>query len=329
VTVTRNILVIGGSAGATGAIGEVLSRLPPEFPATIFVAMHVSPLNREWLSEKLQRESSLVIESPKAEQRTQIGHVYVARPDHHLIVKENRVLPARGPRENLWRPAIDVLFRTAAVAYGTRVIGLLMSGELDDGTAGLQAIKHCGGLAVTQVDADNPDMPRIALENVSIDFQSPLHELPNLLQRLVTEPAPDPVEIPQALRLEARIAEAPDEISEIMTSQGDAPSAISCPECGGPLWARGHNGTHLRCLVGHSYHLNSLLEGTDDSLDRTLWAAIRQFEQRAHITHMMSVRESEQGRAKRASLYESRAEESRLHARRLRELMRRGWDTQE
>lgn len=321
---TRDIIVIGGSAGAAGAVTELLRNLPGELPATVFVALHLSPLSREWLSARLRHASSLRVECPTEEQSTEPGRIYLARPDHHLIVKEGRAAAYRGPRENLWRPAIDVLFRTAAVAYGTRVIGVLMSGELDDGTAGLKAIKACGGLTIVQEpsDAEYPMMPSVALSNVEIDHRARLKELPALLSHLIADPAPDPIPIPDEIRKEALLAEAPENSAELNQSFG-APTELSCPECGGPLWAHGTDGSRMRCLIGHSFNMNSLLAGLESGIDQTLWAAIRMFEQRVNITRMMAERERTQGRDARASLYESRANESLQHAQRLRELHRR------
>jgi two-component system chemotaxis response regulator CheB len=320
----RDIIVIGGSAGAARAVAKLLRQLPGDLPARIFVALHLSPLSREWLSAQLARSSSLQVESPTDEQTTRLGHVYVARPDQHLIVKEDRVLSVRGPRENLWRPAIDVLFRTAAVAYATRVIGVLMTGQLDDGTAGLQAIKTCGGLALVQEpeEAEFPAMPRIAITNVEIDYRARQPELTELLSGLVTEAAPAPAPVPIDLRREAALAESPDNSAEITESVG-APSTLSCVECGGPLLAQGPDGKRMRCLVGHSFEFDTLLQGVESGIDQTLWAAVRMFEQRVNITRMMAERERAQGRDKRAALYEERAQESREHAERLRELHRR------
>jgi two-component system, chemotaxis family, protein-glutamate methylesterase/glutaminase len=304
-------------------VSELLRHLPEQLPAAVFIALHLSPLSREWLSDRLGRASAMKIECPTTELPIERGHVYLARPDHHLIVKEGRVLSVRGPRENLWRPAIDVLFRTAAVAYGPRVIGLLTSGELDDGTAGLQAIKQCGGMAVVQepADAEHPDMPNVALTNVEIDHRASLHELPNLLRRLIAQEAPAPKEIPQELRKEALMAEAPEEGARITESFGP-PSSFSCPECGGPLWTHGPDGTRMRCLVGHAFQLPSLLQGVDAGIDQAIWAAIRMFEQRVNITRMMAEKERASGRDKRADLFDARAHESQAHAQRLRELHR-------
>jgi two-component system chemotaxis response regulator CheB len=215
------------------------------------------------------------------------------------------------------------MFRSAAVAYGTRVIGVLMSGELDDGTAGLQAIKQCGGIAVVQEpeDAKFPAMPNIALSNVAVDYRVKSDELPTLIQTLTSQSAPAPVAIAEELRKEVALAEAPENSLAISESFG-SPSTFSCPECGGPLWSHGDHGERLRCMVGHSFGLTSFLQGLEDGIDQTVWAAIRMFEQRFNITRMMADQERRQGRAQRAELYESRAQESRAHAQRLRELHR-------
>jgi two-component system chemotaxis response regulator CheB len=316
----RNIVVLGGSAGAGEAVLTLLKELPRDWAATIFIALHLSPASQEWLSGHFCRATGLQVESPEGEQPIHEGHIYVARPDRHLVVKEGRVIASRGPRENMWRPAVDVLFRTAAVAYGNRVIGVLMSGQLDDGTSGLQAIKACGGLAIVQDPDDTmfPAMPQTALANLDVDHRVRLDQMATLLVRLVQEPAGLFVAIPEVLRREALMA---DELQDTAALQdaGDPPTGLSCPECAGPLWRSGPDGEQFRCLVGHAYHLNSLMEGADAEIDRTLWAAIRLFEQRVNISRMMSDQERTQGREKSAQLYASRAGESHQHAQKLRE----------
>lgn len=319
--VQRNVIVIGGSAGAVGIVTNILRELPGDLRASVFVALHVATTCGDWLPSLFARTSKLPVESPTQERPIEAGRVYVARPDHHLIVKEGRVLANRGPRENLWRPAIDVLFRSAAVAYGNRVIGVLTSGELDDGTAGLQAIKCCGGATVVQSpeDAMHPAMLLTALANAEIDHCAPLQEIPALLVRLAREPADPPAAIPDQLRKEARMVEAPDEAASLMMERGE-PDALSCPECSGPLWRTGVDRIQFRCVVGHAFHLDTLADGDDDELDRTLWAAIRMFEQRVNISRMLAEQERTRGREKRVQLYDVRAAESRRYARILREL---------
>lgn len=317
--VNRNIVVIGGSAGAAESVGILLKELPRELPAAWFIALHLCPTSQAWLAGRFGRSTELRVETPDGEQPISGGHIYVVRPDRHLIVKEGRVIAARGPRENRWRPAIDVLFRSAAVAYGNRVIGVLLSGELDDGTAGLQAIKACGGIAVVQDPDDTlfPAMPETALSNLEVDYRVRLAGMATLLARLVNEPAGPPAPIPESLRREALIAEGrPDTV----TPHEGQPTDLSCPECSGPLWRSGPDGSRFRCLVGHAYQIDSLMQGADQEIDRTLWAAIRLFEQRANISHMMSERELNQGREKRAAMHSSHAKEARGHAQTLRDL---------
>lgn len=319
----RNIVVIGGSAGAMQPLTQLLGALPADTRASLFAALHFSSLSSEWLSGHLRKSIKLPVRSPRGDVEVQQGQVIVARPDHHLVVLPGRALASRGPRENSWRPSIDVLFRTAAVAYSSRVIGVLLSGELDDGTAGLQAIKACGGLAIVQAptDAVSPAMPRTATANVAVDHSASIEELPRLLLRLIDEDAPPPPDIPQYLRHEAAMALSSHETSRLMRARG-APSVLTCPECGGPLWKSEQGGAQLRCLVGHAYHLHSLLDGADGEIDRTLWAAIRLFEQRVNIARMLSEQERSEGRKQRAALYDTRAQESQQHANTLRELHR-------
>jgi two-component system, chemotaxis family, protein-glutamate methylesterase/glutaminase len=276
----RDIVVIGGSAGAIDSIASVLAALGPDpLPVATFVVLHLAPTSAEWLSAQFARRTGLNVVSPLDEQPLERGCVYLARPDHHLVVKEGRIVSSRGPHENLWRPAIDVLFRTAAVTYGSRVVGVLMSGELDDGTAGLQAIKDCGGCTVVQdpTEAKFPTMLRAALTNARVDHCVCLHELPALLRRLVSEPAPPQIPIPESLRHKAQLAEAPA-------------------------------------------NSEALSDGTEAGIERTLWAAIRLFEQRGNVAHMMAEQERAAGRARRAELYDLQADESRRHVQVLREL---------
>jgi two-component system, chemotaxis family, protein-glutamate methylesterase/glutaminase len=318
----RNIVVIGGSAGAVRAVGQILGQLPADFPGTVLVALHLAPTGGEdWLPQSLAAVTSLRVNCPVEEQPLDGGTVYVARPDRHLIVRPGCVLTGRGPRENMWRPSIDVLFRSAAVAYGNRVIGVLTSGELDDGTSGLQAIKECGGVAIVQDpnDAAHPAMLRTALANAQIDHSVKLDQIAALLLKLSAETVASGAPIPERLRKEARMAEVPEDAPALMAGLG-SPVPLSCPECGGPLWRLGSDRKELRCLVGHAFHLQTLASSTDSVLDKTLWAAIRMFEQRVNISRMLAEQERARGRAQRADLYDGRAAESRRHAQMLRAL---------
>lgn len=316
----RNIVVIGGSAGALTTLTRLLEQLPSSLPAAILVVLHRHPTSGNWLGELLTRHTRWPVTSPSCEP-IQSQHIYVAQPDLHLMVKDDIVLSVDGPRENQWRPAIDVLFRSAAVAARSRVIGVLLSGELDDGTAGLAAIKRCGGVTIAQNPASTTYsmMPEVAIANVRVDHLAAPAELPALISRLVATDAAEVPEAPEHMKAEVRIAEGANGITTDQLTN-DPPTTFSCPECGGPLWPQGENGTRFRCLVGHAFGLDSLVESFDSALDRTLWAAIRQFEQRANIARTMARQSRDRSQSLRAQLHESRAKESEDHAQRLRQL---------
>jgi two-component system chemotaxis response regulator CheB len=217
----------------------LVKELPSDLKATLFVVLHLAPASRAWLVEELQRATDLTVEAPNREHAIKLRHVYVASPDRHLIVRKGKVVSSRGPRENLWRPALDVSFRTAAVAYGSRVIGILLSGELDDGTAGLQAIKACGGIVIVQdpQDAAFPAMPATALANVHVDHRVQLADMAALLIRLTKATAGPSIPVSDELRREAQMAEEEADTAALHDGQ-EPPTSLSCPECSGPVVAQ-------------------------------------------------------------------------------------------
>jgi two-component system, chemotaxis family, protein-glutamate methylesterase/glutaminase len=230
---------------------------------------------------------------------------------------------SHGPRENYWRPAIDVLFRTAAVAYGPRVIGVLLSGALDDGTAGLHAIRRCGGRAYVQAaqEAAYPDMPEFARSSVEGVRSLPVREIAAELVRLAQEPPAIAPEIPEDLRIEARVAEdLSPRIAQAVYENGE-PSSVTCPECSGPLAEPNDGLIRFRCMVGHAFGALSLLNRTRHEIEASLWSAIRLLQQRATLDRACARRENERGRPHGAERYDDRASESEGHANLLRELL--------
>lgn len=189
-TLHRDITVIGASAGGVSALRELFCALRPDYPAAIFVVLHVAPEAPSVLPEILNRASALPAAHARTGSRICPGTITVAAPDLHLMLRPEGVVVTHGPRENRHRPSIDVLFRSAAVAFGPRVTGVVLSGMLDDGTAGLWAIKHRGGTAVVQdpADAEFPDMPRNAIEVVDVDHCVSIRDMAALLMRIVREP---------------------------------------------------------------------------------------------------------------------------------------------
>jgi two-component system chemotaxis response regulator CheB len=220
----------------------------------------------------------------------------------------------------MWRPAIDVLFRSAAVTYRSRVIGVLLSGYLDDGNVGLQAIGTCGGVTIVQEpqESEISEMPRIAVANVSIDYVLSVPQIAATLVRLANEAAPPEPPIPQQLQLEARIAATAYGDSSLAAELGKR-TAYSCPECNGPIWQRVHDPLSFRCAVGHAFVAESLLEHDRTQLESSLWVAVRLLEQRSNVVRDLAAQAGPTTR--RGILYRERASEAAAHAQTLRKLL--------
>ena len=281
----RDIIVIGSSAGGVPVLLDLVAALPPRFPASILLVQHIGA-QPSVLPELLNRRGRLPASFPSAGQLLEPGTVFVAPPDQHLLLVDGAVRLTRDAKENHARPAIDPLFRSAAIAQGSRVIGVILSGRLDDGTSGLQAIKACGGVAVVQDpdEAEEPSMPRSAIDNVGVDAVVPSANLAQTLQSLVGQPAGRPVSIPVDLLCEHQLStgEAPDPMQNL-----DAlgkPSKIVCPECSGVLWELSDTKPQrYRCHTGHAFTLNSLLQTQASRTDTALWSALRALQEREQL----------------------------------------------
>jgi two-component system chemotaxis response regulator CheB len=281
----HDIIVIGASVGGVEALSNLVVQFPEDLAATIFVVQHISPTATGQLAQILDRASPLPASLAQDSESFELGHIYVAPPDHHLLVKQGCLRVTRGLRENRVRPAIDPLFRSAAVAYGARVVGVVLTGLQNDGTSGLLAIKRCGGIAMVQDPADAlyPDMPTNALEQVEVDYCVPVLKMGALLYRLTQEPAAATPSIPEDLRIEVGIAENPNAHSDRIAELGASVSMI-CPDCGGPLWElRDEKLRRYRCRLGHAFTAESLLEGQSEAIEYALWAAVRTMEDRVRI----------------------------------------------
>jgi two-component system chemotaxis response regulator CheB len=321
--VRRDVIVIGGSAGGLDAVIALLRQFPSDIPATFFVVCHMMPNANGHVADAINATGPLMAKQAEDGEEIKSGTVYVAAPDRHLLVKKGCVRVTRGPRENRWRPAIDPLFRSAAVAYGCRVIGVVLTGMLDDGTAGLIAIKRCGGVAVVQDpdDAPFPDMPRNALANVDVDHRLRVSDMGATIQALVAERVQADGEAPRDLEMEVRIAETGYSNPGITGAMGEL-TALSCPECGGPLWQQqAANMSRYRCRVGHAYSADSLLAGEDEAIEASIWAAVRLLEQRANVLNTMAVSDRAANRKRMVEHHEDLARESRDHAEVLRNLL--------
>jgi two-component system chemotaxis response regulator CheB len=265
------------------------------------------------LPEILGRAGQLPARHPVSGEVLPQGTVLVAPPNHHLAVQDGRVHVTRGPRENGHRPAVDVLFRTAARSAGARVVGVVLSGVLDDGTAGLVAVKQRGGIAVVQDprDALYPNMPESALTHVAIDHVAPAARIGALITKLCREEIPG-VEgsIKPLLDLEAELAFM-DENAMSAQERPGRPSGFSCPDCNGVLWeVKDGELVRYRCRVGHAWSADSLLGEQAEQLDTALWMALRGLEEKAALARTLQARASERNSGVMSRRYSEQAEEA-------------------
>lgn len=247
----------------------------------------------------------------------------MAPPDRHLLVQPDSLHLVRGPRENRVRPAIDPLFRSAAVAYGARAVGVVLTGLQNDGSAGLLAVKQCGGITVVQdpADAPYPEMPRSALEHVEVDYCLPMATMGTVLYQLTQKLPQGILPIPQDIRREVEMAEHP--LDQPLTDEELATIApLSCPECGGPLWEKAQNKlVRYRCREGHSYTADHLMADQEHVLAEALWTAIRTMEERVHVLRKLAQGRRERGQLKIARSCEAQAAELKAQAQYLRQLL--------
>jgi two-component system, chemotaxis family, protein-glutamate methylesterase/glutaminase len=273
------------------ALQRLVARLPKNFPAALFVVLHLAPEGTSVLPNILTRAGKLPASHPRDKEPIRMGHIYVAPQDHHLLIENGKVRLSHGPKENRHRPAVDPLFRSAARWYGPRTIGIVLTGSLDDGTAGLQAIKKRGGVAIVQdpADAVYSDMPRSAMEFVPVDHVAPVDSIPELLQQLVhAHVAENGAGKSSRLKKETEFAELEMNAIEDENRPG-VPSTFGCPECGGVLWEMdGEKMLRFRCRVGHAYTAKSLSMDQAEAVEGALWAAMRALEEGASLARRMA-----------------------------------------
>ena len=316
----ERIVVIGASAGGVSALIQLTRNLPPDFPAPILVVLHIAAEAPSLLAPILNREGMLPVVTAEDGQRYRPGQIYVAPPDRHLLVASGGKLQVtRGPRENRHRPAVDPLFRSAALVAGPRAIAVVLTGALDDGTAGMLAINRAGGIGVAQDPADAlyPSMPSSAIAHARVDHVVPLAGMAGLLVRLVSEPhaaAVDPGSTEGDLKLEQGIA-ALDRAALAGDDRPGQPSPYSCPECGGVLWEiRDATFARYRCRVGHAYSPETMLGAQDDLLEEALWSAMKTLEESARLSQRLAANERERGRTWMAERFEEKEADARKRA---------------
>lgn len=301
----RDIVVVGTSAGGVEALRALAGGLPADFPGSVFVVMHTAPDAPGVLAQILDRAGPLPASHARNSERIRPGRIYVAPPDRHLLLEPGVVRLSRWPRENRFRPSIDPLFRSAAAVYGPRAVGVILTGGLDDGTSGLWAVKRLGGVAVVQdpEEAFMPSMPQSALDQVEVDYRLPLVEIAPLLARLTSTSVAEQggYEVPEELNIELKIAKEDNARDSGGTKLG-TPSIFTCPECHGTLLQLKENGrTRYRCHTGHAYSADTLLSEVTETVEETLWSAIRSIDESAMLMRHMAehVQESDAPAAER------------------------------
>lgn len=273
------IIAVGASAGGVDALSELVASLPADLPAAVLVVLHQEAGFASRLPELLSARGPLRATHAIHGEPILRGRIYVAPPDNHLAVRPGYLNVVRGPKENNHRPSVDVLFRTASASYGPAVIGAVLTGFLDCGTAGLLSIKARGGLAVVQdpADAKAPQMPRSAIAHVAIDHVAPLRAIGPLLAKLAAEPSGVR---PQTL---------PPQLREIEGEELGVPSDFVCPLCQGKITETELNGfPYFRCHVGHAFSLQSVAAEQAETVERALWAGARALEESAALSQRLA-----------------------------------------
>jgi len=319
------LIAIGGSAGAIQAIRKLCHGLKPDIPAAVCVVIHVGARGANLIADVFDEGCPLPFVTATEGQKLEAGRAYVAPADRHLLVIDGTLRLGSGPRENLARPAIDPLLRSAGFAYGPRAIGVVLTGTLNDGATGLADLKRCGGVTVVQnpADAEAPEMPLEALKASEVDYRAPLAELGELLTTLARlAPGPDLVPPPE-IELEIEIALGRPVGTADLLRIGN-PAALSCPGCGGVLSQMQRSPPlRFRCQIGHAYTAESLATEQESSVDEAMRMALRIIEERAQLTEKMAAEARRAGMRYSADSYEAKAKESRRQVGVLREAIQR------
>jgi two-component system chemotaxis response regulator CheB len=323
----RDLVVVGASAGGVEALRVLLGGLPPDFPAAVLVVLHMPASGRSALPAILARSCSLPVHPAVDGAPLEPGTVAVGVPDHHLMVVGDRLMLSRGPRENGSRPAVDVLFRTAARAAGPRVVAVVLSGALDDGAAGMIAVRERGGVGVAQDpdDAIYASMPIHAIEVAGADRVAPVATMGDLLLELVTEEvAAAPSAVSELMEKEAAMAEF-DAAALSEDDRPGTPSGFGCPSCHGALFTIDEGGMErYRCRVGHAWSPEALAAEQSEALEGALWMALRGLEERAALSRRMGERAEARGHTHTATSFRRRHDEAQDAALVIRRLLLHG-----
>lgn len=319
----RDIVVIGGSAGAIESLSKLVSHLPAELDAALFVVVHTFPVGESLLPTILGRESRMLAKVPEDGEPIECGRIYVAPRDCHMLLERGRIKLSSGPKESGHRPAIDPLFRSAAHAYGETVVGVVLSGTLDDGSTGLRVIRRHGGTAIVQDprEALFPQMPRNAIDDAQPQHIAPVEEIARLIASHTGKsrkggeirPAVDTSMSPNGGQLPIGAEDVPG-----------TPTGIACPECHGVIWAAAdEEGPEFRCRVGHAYSADALLAAHVESVEGALWAGVRSLQEQASLTKHLARKAARRGDQMSASRLSERSKTAEQQAGMIETMLRK------
>jgi two-component system chemotaxis response regulator CheB len=318
----KNIIVIGASAGGITALRKIVAGLSSEMDIAVLAVLHVSPdSNCDIIAATLQKETTLRCVVPTDDTLISKGCFYLAPANRQMMAKDNLLRITHGTEENKYRPSIDVLFRSAAVVFSNRVIGVILTGMLEDGTSGMWAVKRCGGICIVQRpgEAEFSDMPNSVMNKIKVDYIDDLHQIPKTIEDILNKPLPPEVAIPKELMIEAKITENMMSDIQQLKKIGDQ-SDFVCPDCGGGLWEIKNDPTHrYRCYTGHVYTENLLQKIQNGKIDESIWVSIRMLEEKVNLLSLMSNRD--ENNEDRKVRYENRVGELNSHIERLKNLL--------
>jgi two-component system chemotaxis response regulator CheB len=319
----KNIIVIGTSAGGFDTLGEFLSLLPSTFHVPVFIVIHLSKNSDVTIiKDYLQKKTSLRCEIAENGKKIEAA-IYIAPADRHMIIHEDVICINQAPVQNYWRPSIDVLFRSAASSHNSKVIGIIFSGLLDDGTAGMDAIKRSGGICIVQEpeEAQFSDMPLNVLKKVVVDYQARITEIPYILEDILSKPARAEVKVPKDIHLEAELTRDTKNNMNNLDKLGTQ-SAFTCPDCGGSLWHIDNGKPHrYRCFTGHVYNENVLLDKQIDTIEESIWISIRMLEEHRNLLLTAAGHELELYNVKGEKFKIDKATEINIHIEKLKSLL--------
>lgn len=325
---TRDTIVVGASAGGVQALSKLVADLPANLPAAVLIVLHIPANSPGLLPEILGREAKLPVSHALSAERITPGRVYVAPPDYHMLIEGPHLKLVHGPKENLHRPSIDTLFRSAARWAGPRTIGVVLTGARDDGTVGMRAIKQRGGITIVQdpIEATFPSMPTSVMQDMRVDYSVPLRQIAPLLNKLSQQSTEEEGGYPLAdeVELEAKIAAQEMDSGELIASveRLGKVSKLTCPECQGALWEmHDEDLLRFRCHVGHAYSAESLSEGQSERLEVALWSAVRALEEQMILARRIVERARKANHTRVAAMFERRAEEAERKSGAVRELL--------